>query len=477
VAEGLLDYVESDEQYRLFRLYWSVLRTRLEVDSMNYREYHFRLEGGVPDVQQIVGLLRGVWAQQTHPIRINLSFGTILQHNTDRTHYSYSFAGTNSLFFDQAKLVSSSQDLQTRLINHISREDIVEQIKTRVNSVSGSSWDVAIITDVVMYVAILSHYSGAGAPVRLPDYIWRNRALVSLARNHMNHSYDDDLCLFRCLALYSGFCLADVEEPAREMFQQWCDAREIDPTTFHGITMEEVSEVEDLFDVNIDVYEMSTWFEDELRAQAKWRHQNENYTVDADDEILDSDDENDRLSTHSSVIEDVMDLVAQPTYTENDLRLQAEAELHPHATLVLKSRGIKPGGTVNVNIYDGVHFSYIKNMALYCKAFVCVHCDKLFHTAQHFKRHAARCNVGIREIYPGGGWGRKPDLFEELADVCGEFVPKEKQFYPFVATFDFEARFKRLDDIAMPPQHRANEAGNFQSEEDALGQFCIIIRW
>lgn len=141
-----------------------------------------------------------------------------------------------------------------------------------------------------------------------------------------------------------------------------------------------------------------------------------------------------------------MALLTQPVYTEVDERLRQSANLCPRATLVQRSRGVHTGPTLNVNVFNGEHFSYIRNVSRFCRLFKCFLCDKLFNHHNDYQRHTTKCNVGVKEIFPGGGFGKRVSLFEELADVCGIFIPKEKQAYRYMGTYDFEARFREIPD-------------------------------
>src|SRR6185436_8066548 len=83
--------------------------------------------------------------------------------------------------------------------------------------------------------------------------------------------------------------------------------------------------------------------------------------------------------------EDMLDLVAQPTFTETDNFTRKWAENYPHATLVKRSRALYKGQTMNVNIYGGEHFSYIKNLNMFCETFRCPKCMKMFDALYDYK--------------------------------------------------------------------------------------------
>ena len=68
-----------------------------------------------------------------------------------------------------------------------------------------SDWICEMVTNVTFFVnKILQHPIGC-VDVVLPDYVKRNKAIVGLVKDHNRKStYNDNLCLFRCLALHLG---------------------------------------------------------------------------------------------------------------------------------------------------------------------------------------------------------------------------------------------------------------------------------
>lgn len=169
-----------------------------------------------------------------------------------------------------------------------------------------------------------------------------------------------------------------------------------------------------------------------------------------------SEEENDAASIYSP--EDILELLAQDKYTLDDAKAEVLAEATPRAVLVRRSRGNYGNKFLNVNLYEDIHFSYIKNLAQYTKTWRCQFCEHLFDTLQHYNAHRGVCIESHKDVYPGGGWGRKPDLFEQMTEL-GWHVPKEMRFYRYYATFDYEARFKKLDiDVATPQKAEVQQS-------------------
>ena len=69
-------------------------------------------------------------------------------------------------------------------------------------------------------------------------------------------SYQDQLCFFCCLSLFSGFCLNNLETDTQTKFCLYCQNQQIDPSTFEGVSLHDLIFVEDLFEINVMVYEL-----------------------------------------------------------------------------------------------------------------------------------------------------------------------------------------------------------------------------
>lgn len=224
---------------------------------------------------------------QWHPIRLNIAFGVVLREKgtgpEDEARaeqarvLKYKYASQNYWFFDEPIYVGSTVDLEENVLDELAAKDIYGEINLKVSK-KGSNWTVDTIPDMVVYVAVMTHFSAIGSPVELPEYIWRNKSLVALTRDRNNRPYDDYLCLFRCLALHQGRAVAEIEAPARELFADWCAHVGIEPVDFYGFSLRDLPDVENFFDVNINVYEMSTWYEDALAKRYYVHYSRMRYT-------------------------------------------------------------------------------------------------------------------------------------------------------------------------------------------------------
>jgi len=89
--------------------------------------------------------------------------------------------------------------------------------------------------------------------VKLPSFIINNKGLHALVKCCKGREYVDNLCLFRCLALFDGASL-DCERATKEKFYKYCHEQKLNPNKFPGVTLRELIYVEDVFEINVVVY-------------------------------------------------------------------------------------------------------------------------------------------------------------------------------------------------------------------------------
>ncbi|CAB3985404.1 Zinc finger and SCAN domain-containing 22 [Paramuricea clavata] len=264
------------------------------------------------------------------------------------------------------------------------REDLV-QVRTALENIDihewakqqrpNSKWIVMDITNVTFYFTKLRDHP-IGRSVRLPKYVLENPAIVSLdCDSNTSLPYEDKLCFFRCLAMHKGCHPKNLERDTHHFYEQYSEDDDFD-----GVTLEELPELEKLFELNIYVYRLT--------------------------ELHDED-------------EDKTSIVAQ---------------------LIQRSHR-RYTNSMYLNLY-GSHFSYIKNLAMYSKSYCCCKCDKMWKTARALNRHERTCEATIRHVFPGGTYKVPQTIFDLLADE-GIEIPEDLKYFPYRATFDFECYFKR----------------------------------
>ena len=241
----------TPEMKELYQNNWPRIRTVSKTNRHIEDTYNFRITSGHAnaDMQECI---RDVFAKQEVAFKIGQSFGCVLINTkTGELRYFYS-CRNNHCVLKSPVLIANRQDLTTYLetIHDLGLQGMA--MKRRENS----DWVLEHITNVTSYVdKIASH--PIGAPVELPEYLMNNKGLNPLVKNRQTgKQYVDYKCLFRCYALHLGYPIKGLEKMTNQLLNAYLQHYEVLPRYFRGITLEKMVQFEDLFKVNIMVYQL-----------------------------------------------------------------------------------------------------------------------------------------------------------------------------------------------------------------------------
>ena len=293
-------------------------------------------------------------------------------------------------------ILVENRDNLDRVVQYFDEHDPLEFARLfRPNS----EWVFFKLVNLTAYVNHLIRHP-IGAEIHLPQLIRNNRAIIALTHDEQHgRPYEDNKCFFRCLALHKGGCNAsNLETKTDQLLSKYNP----EMSEFPGVALEDLRELEEMFNVNIHVYSL-------------------NYnTLDQED----NDIEEFLIRQHER---------AQDGAEEEDEELII-------ATLVRRSLGDKEAN-MYIHLYEG-HFSYITNIRLLTKSWKCSKCDRLFNHQGMYHRHELTCEKKIKHSFPGGGVGNQSykTLFTKIEDL-GVNIPEDLRFYPYKITYDFETLF------------------------------------
>ena len=84
------------------------------------------------------------------------------------------------------------------------------------------------------------------------------------------------------------------------------------------------------------------------------------------------------------------------------------------------------------------HLSFITDIKMYFKQYICNRCDKLFVEMRNLNKHQPKCDGTVEYTYPGGVYKNKLSVFEELEEM-GVQMREEDKYEKWFACYDFEA--------------------------------------
>ena len=229
---------ESDPNLKEFvKKYWSSIRSFIRNNKVQsiFNFYYNK------DLKELIEkILEIILKQQKTRFKINYSLAYILKNiETEELRYFHA-SYNNHLMLKTALLISNRQELLD-FLNSIAEENFIESI-TRPDT----KWKIVQISNITFYV---NHLQDAplGGSVGLPDFIVNNRGLA-------NVSAEDNLCFFRCLAVFRGADRHRCNRAAKQLFYEYCNHFEIEK--FSGVSLYDFVELENFYKINIVAYEL-----------------------------------------------------------------------------------------------------------------------------------------------------------------------------------------------------------------------------
>ena len=239
-VEQLDDELSSDLQDAV-RDNWASVRTHVVRGPVQTR-YNHRFT--TPDMRVLKEPLGELFDEQTTAFKVNLSFGFILKQKvTGRLRYYHSSNNCCGRYMEEPALITNRADFES-FQERIQESDILQwAIAQRPNS----DWVCEMATNVTFFLnRIVQHPIGC-VDVVLPDYVKNNKAIVGLVKDHhRNATYNDNLCLFRCLALHLG----------REVAALYAEYTNTPVHAFAGVTLDDLHKVESKFETNVVIYQL-----------------------------------------------------------------------------------------------------------------------------------------------------------------------------------------------------------------------------
>ena len=220
---------------------WGSIRTHMVHGPVQTR-YNRRLTS--LDTRDLHEQLRVLFEEQTTSFKINCSFAFILKNKTtNRLKYYHSSNNCCGRLLEEPSLITNRGDFD-RFLARIQESDILQwAIAQRPNS----DWVCEHVTNATFFLnRIVQHPIGC-VDVVLPDYVKRNKAIVGLVKdNNRKSTFNDNICLFRCLALHLG----------REAAALYAEYTNTPVHAFVGVTLDDLHKVESKFETKVVVYQL-----------------------------------------------------------------------------------------------------------------------------------------------------------------------------------------------------------------------------
>ena len=221
---------------------WGSIRTHVVHGPIQTR-YNRRLTS--LDMRDLHDQLFLLFDQQTTAaFKVNVSFGFVLREKeNNRLRYYHSSNNCCGRYLEEPSLITNRDDFES-FLERIREPDILQwAVAQRPNS----DWVCEHVTNATFFLnRIVDHPIGC-VGINLPDYVKNNKAIFGLEKDcYSKTTYNDNLCLFRCLALHLG----------REAAALYAEYTDTPVRHFAGVTLDELDKVETTFKTNVFVYKL-----------------------------------------------------------------------------------------------------------------------------------------------------------------------------------------------------------------------------
>ena len=182
----------------------------------------------------------------------NLAFGFILKKIEDGGFRSF-YAHENNTVLDRSKLVCTHVDL-AKLRDFLNKTDVIESFsRERMNT----KWRFYKLTNLTVFAALLKDIPMGCKNAVLPEPLLKNHTINCLTyEENTRQPYNDNLCLFRALALHLHGTQR-LEEETSKSFNLFINKMDgLSPNHFKGVHLNDIPIVEDLLTLNILLYDI-----------------------------------------------------------------------------------------------------------------------------------------------------------------------------------------------------------------------------
>ena len=340
--------VLSIDLLEIVRNNWSSIRTRVSRGPLQTR-LNFRLCSLYTTTLETP--LKTMFEQQTNVFKINLSYGFVLKNkNTGCYRYYHSSCFCCGRYLDEPSLITNGEEFDV-FLDRIKHTDILQWA---ISQRPDSAWVCELVTNVTFFInRIINHPIGYVAMTPLPTYSKKNKAVIGLEKEPIHGKrYNDNLCLFRCIALHQGGDVRCLESTVEKLYETYKQDDEVSMEEFAGITLDDLYRVETTFQTNVCVYK-----------------------------LVESDDGDGKKTAE----------------------LVRRSLCHYSDTMYLNLHETHFSYIQNIQMY--CHSYRCRKCG-----------ESLWKKACWLSRHERTCTGGVRRVYPGGVYHSTPSVFERLDD-------------------------------------------------------------
>ena len=221
-----------------------------EMENGRHRVFKFAMSSF--DICLLKDKLDYVFKELKCAAKVNIAFGFVLK-NIENGMCRYFYAHENNTIMEKSKLVCTPDDI-VNLKEKIKKMDIIDLCK---RERANKKWKFYKLTNVKIFAALLKDIPMGCKDTVLPEPLLRNGKVNCLIfERNSRQPYNDNLCLFRAVALHL-FGNERLEEESSIIFNLFLNnSEESDVSKFQGVQLNDIPKVEDLMQLNIFLYDI-----------------------------------------------------------------------------------------------------------------------------------------------------------------------------------------------------------------------------
>ena len=219
--------------------------TDTEMENGRHRVFNFAMSSF--DISLLSDKLDYVFKQLKSAAKVNLAFGFALKNFEDGM-CRYFYAHENNTTMERATFVCMPADM-TNLKDRVQKMDFVD-LCTRERA--NKKRKIYRLTNLTIFASLLKDVPMGCEDTVLPEPLLKNHNVNCLIfERNTSQPYNDNLCLFRTLALHLRGN-EKLEEETWKIFNLFFNnSEEGDVKKFQGVHLNDIPKVEDLLQLNI----------------------------------------------------------------------------------------------------------------------------------------------------------------------------------------------------------------------------------
>ena len=221
-----------------------------EMENGRHRVFNFAMSSF--EISSLNDKLDYVFKGLKCAAKVNIAFGFVLK-NIEDGMCRYFYAHENNTIMEKSKLVCTPDDIDN-LKEKLQKMDFID-LCTRERA--NTKWKFYKLTNVTVFAALLKDRPMACKDTVKPEPLLKNHNVNCLTfERNTSQPYNDNLCLFRAVALHL-FGNERLEEETSKIFNLFFNnSEEGDVSNFHGVQLNDIPKVEDLLQLNIFLHDI-----------------------------------------------------------------------------------------------------------------------------------------------------------------------------------------------------------------------------